>query len=59
MSRKDYIKLARIIKDNSVSDNELIRYIAKDSFIDDLCDILKQDNNNFDRLRFINACEVK
>ena len=53
MTRKDYIKLARIIKDNKLNDT---KYLVKDSFIDDLCDVLKQDNINFDRLRFINAC---
>ena len=59
MSRKDYIKLARIIKDNTLINNNLVEVMSKKRFIDDLCDILKQDNNNFDRLRFINACEVK
>ena len=55
MSRKDYIQLARIIKDNtSMSGYKIV--LNKDSFIDDLCDVLKQDNINFDRLRFIDAC---
>ena len=54
MSRKDYIQLARIIKDNTMHDTQPI--INKVTFIDDLCDVLKQDNINFDRLRFINAC---
>ena len=54
MSRKDYIQLGRIIKDNTMQDTQPI--INKVAFIDDLCDVLKQDNINFDRLRFINAC---
>ena len=53
MTRKDYIKLARIIKDNKLNDT---KYLVKDSFIEDLCDVLKQNNINFDRLRFIDAC---
>ena len=59
MTRKHYIRLARIIKDNSVSDElegKLIKYIAKDSLILDMCDMLKQDNSLFDKDRFINAC---
>ena len=54
MSRKDYIQLARIIKDNTMQDTQPI--INKVTFIDDLCDVLKQDNISFDRLRFIDAC---
>ena len=30
--------------------------LNKDSFVDILCDMLYEDNNNFDRQRFINAC---
>ena len=60
MSRKDYIQLARIIKDNSYElDHQLTsgkKWIKKNSFINDLCDVLKQDNRNFNRLRFIDAC---
>ena len=57
MTRKDYIQLARIIKDNKLYTNNSTRKILKfDSFINDLSDVLKQDNINFDRLRFIDAC---
>ena len=58
MTRKDYIKIARIIKDNKLYTNNSTRKILKfDSFINDLSDVLKQDNNLFDRQRFIQACE--
>ena len=58
MSRKHYITLARIIKDNKLYTNNSTRKILKfDSFINDLSDVLKQDNNLFDRQRFIQACE--
>jgi len=56
MSRKDYIQLARIIKDNTIINNNLFESISKKGFIDDLCDVLKQNNSKFDRLRFIDAC---
>ena len=55
-SRRDYIALARIIKDNTIINNNLFESISKKSFINDLSDVLKQDNINFDRLRFIDAC---
>ena len=54
MSRKDYIRLARIIKDNTMQDTQPI--LNKDSFVNILCDMLYEDNNLFDKDRFINAC---
>ena len=58
MSRKHYVQLARIIKDNKLYTNNSTRKILKfDSFINDLSDVLKQDNNLFDRKRFIQDCE--
>tara|TARA_R100000805_G_C3606175_1_gene106642 strand:+ start:245 stop:421 length:177 start_codon:yes stop_codon:yes gene_type:complete len=56
MTRKDYIKIASIIKDNSVSDDKLIRYIAKDPLIKDFVIMFKKDNERFDKERFIKAC---
>ena len=56
MTKKDYIRFAKIIKDNTnMSGYKII--LNKDSFINDLCDVLKKDNIIFDRLRFIEACE--
>ena len=54
MTRKDYIRFAKIIKENKLNDT---KYLIKDSLIDDLCVVLKQDNNNFDKARFVEACE--
>ena len=57
MSRKHYIRLARIIKDNKLYTNNSTRKVLKhDSLILDICDMLKQDNSLFDKERFINAC---
>tara|TARA_R100000700_G_scaffold39855_2_gene53673 strand:- start:1807 stop:1983 length:177 start_codon:yes stop_codon:yes gene_type:complete len=56
MTKKDYIKIASIIKDNSVSDDKLIRYIAKDPLIKDFVIMFKKDNERFDKERFIKAC---
>ena len=57
MSRKDYIRLARIIKDNKLYTNNSTRKVLKhDSLILDMCDMLKEDNSLFDKQRFILAC---
>ena len=58
MTRKDYIKIARIIKDNEVgivNTNDL--YLRKDNLINDLVLMFEDDNSLFDRQRFIDACE--
>ena len=57
MTRKDYIKIARIIKVNTIPQVQRKDTLDKDNLIDDLCVVLKQDNNNFDSVRFIEACE--
>ena len=59
MSRKDYIKIARIIKDSTIINNNLFESISKKCLINSLCDMLKEDNPNFNRFRFLDACEVK
>ena len=53
MTRKDYIKIARIIKDNKLNNTQ---YLIKDNLINELCIIFKQDNRLFDMQRFIDAC---
>ena len=56
MTRKDYIKIARIIKDNTNKKLEVCNTLNKREVIDELCIMFKQDNNNFDNYRFIDAC---
>ena len=55
LSRKHYIMLARVIKDNSINlmPNDLI---LKNKFINDLSKELKKDNINFNYDRFDSAC---
>ena len=55
MHRKHYRKIASIIKD-SKCENYNTR-INKYTLIEDLCIMFKEDNNNFDKQRFIEACE--
>ena len=60
MTKKDYIKIARIIKDNTIPRKlHTLNYdvLDKDNLIYDLCIALEQDNSLFDRVRFIEACE--
>ena len=58
MSRKHYIKIAKIIKRNSIKgeQSQMIPMINKVAFINMLGSMLKEDNNNFDATRFIDAC---
>ena len=53
MTRKDYIRFAKIIKDNTLNDNTLY----KDGLIFDMCLMFAKDNKLFSRQRFLNACE--
>ena len=57
LSRKYYKMIAQVIKDNKIYSNNSTRKIIKmDSLINDLSNEFKRDNNNFDRYRFIDAC---
>ena len=58
MTRKHFIKLAEMIKNNgrlaSVRNNPLF-VIEKATFMNDLCDFLRQENPNFDEKKFREA----
>ena len=65
MTRKDYIKIAKIIQDNTnrvyVTKNirlDMSNTLNKRGVISELCIVFKEDNNNFDENRFINACYI-
>ena len=47
MTRKDYIKIAEILRDGQ----------APNHLIDSFAQMLRADNNRFDRGRFENACK--
>jgi phosphorylcholine metabolism protein LicD len=70
MTRKDYIKIAKIIKDSTskgckllndeskaTNKHLIIDVLDKNTLMIQLCDMFKQDNNLFDRQRFVDACE--
>ena len=59
MTRKHYRLFAKIIKDNTIINNKMmLPTLNKLNIINELITAFKQDNNNFDSRRFINACSV-
>ena len=57
MSKKDYIKIASIINDNTLSGNGLmLPSINKVKLVSELSVMFKHDNNLFDKGKFIEAC---
>jgi len=58
MSRKHYIKVAKIIKDNTlINSGKMLPTLNKTLLVSELCTMFKADNSLFDRQRFINACD--
>ena len=61
MTRKDYIMLARVIKDNTIIDNTKMlphNKLNKITLISDLMNEFSKDNSLFDGNRFVDACAV-
>ena len=57
MTKKDYIKISKIIKDSTCKDNTmLLPIINKVSLINRLSTMFKNDNNLFDKDKFLDAC---
>ena len=58
MTRKTYIAIAKIIKDNTIkgSQSQMLPMINKVMLVNLLGSMFKEDNNNFDANRFISAC---
>ena len=62
MTRKDYIMLAKVIRKNTIINNdEMLPHnkINKISLIADLMNELHKDNHLFDGAKFIHACSIK
>ena len=57
LSRKHYVAIASIIKDNTTQDTYGDEHIHKDDLINDLCVMFARDNSLFSRSRFVNACD--
>ena len=61
MTRKDYVMLARVIKDNTIIDNTKMlphNKLNKITLISDLMIALNKDNPLFNGKRFIDACAI-
>ena len=59
MTRKHYRLVAKIIKDNTIiNNNMMLPTLNKLNVINDLMLVFKQDNNNFNSSKFIDACSV-
>ena len=59
MTRKTYIAVAKIIKDNTlVKGGKMLPTLNKTLLVSELCVMFKADNSLFDRARFIDACDV-
>jgi hypothetical protein len=57
MSRKHYVRVAKIIKSNTLDEGgKMLPTLNKTLLISELCTMFKADNNNFDIVRFIDAC---
>ena len=64
MSRKHYIKVAKIVKDSTLlykyrdsnDGRKMLPTINKTLLVSELCTMFKADNSLFDRQRFIDAC---
>jgi len=58
MTKKDYIKLAELIKKNGTAANLRRGFtwvITTGTFMNDLCDYLKEDNPKFNEIMFREA----
>ena len=61
LSRKYYIMIARVIKNNTIiNDDKMLPHstINKITFISDLMNELHNDNSYFNANKFIDACAV-
>ena len=55
MTRKDYVKIAKAISE-STSNSGRDEFVSRPYVIEKLCTIFIEDNPNFDRTRFLTAC---
>jgi len=57
MTKKDYIKIAAVLKAESIRHGiALNKYSAVRDMAIEFCTMLAQDNPRFDRARFLSAC---
>ena len=58
MTKKDYIKIASIIKDNTLDvSGKMLPSINKVKLVSELSMMFKRDNTLFNRSKFVEACD--
>ena len=58
MTKKHFIAIAKAIKSQRTADLDHLALVRLDALSEDLCDVFKDANANFDRARFLAACGV-
>lgn len=51
MTKKDFVEIARVIFESNVLEDDQV-----EAFANEMADMLRQQNERFDRGRFIDAC---
>jgi len=58
MTKKHYVKIASIIKDNTISaSGKMLPSINKVKLVSELSVMFKRDNGLFNRSKFVEACD--
>ena len=58
MSKKDYVKIASIIKDNTLNaSGKMLPSVNKIKLVSELSVMFKRDNGLFNRSKFVEACD--
>ena len=57
LSRKYYRMIAKVIKNNTTYDAYGDVIVHHEDLINDMCDVLKRDNLNFNYTTFKDACQ--
>ena len=56
MTKKDYIKIATVLKSYGNANTKINKLVAK--LVDEMATTLKQDNPRFNRDKFYKACGI-
>jgi hypothetical protein len=58
MTRKDYVKIAEAVNESRCREVGSFNVVYEEDLIENLCSVFEQDNPNFDRNKFVEACKV-
>jgi len=57
MTRKDYVAMAKVFASFSHVCSTHQRFLLRD-LAEDLCELFREDNHRFNRVKFLTACEL-